>query len=129
MFHALLALLNECAILSTTHCCFQWIIYSHTSFTCCRCSIHLNCWSFITGCRLGDGLSLSVECRSSMLLCCLQGIVKFMVGFFLVPTSRNLVVYILAQSRVHFSLSCTQPKNPKNAATLKIKLMHVLVDA
>jgi len=42
-----------------------------------------------------------------------QGIIKFMVGLFLVPTLKNLMVYILTQSRVCIFLSCTQPKSKK----------------
>jgi hypothetical protein len=71
---------------------------------------------------------LFIECKCSMLLCHLQSIVKFLVGFFLVPTSKNLVVYILAQPRVCLFLSYTQPKNPKNVISLEIGLMHVLVN-
>jgi hypothetical protein len=60
-----------------------------------------------------------------MLFCHFGGIVKFMVGFFLVSTSRNLVVYVLG---LCLSFSYTQLKNPKNVVSLKIGLLHVLID-
>jgi hypothetical protein len=130
MFHVLLAFFDECVLLSTTS-----IVVSSASSVHNVLFLHVANVRFygIVGLLLFDAssggrFSLFIECRGNMLLHHLQGTVKFLVGFFLVPTSKNLMVYILAQPMVCLSLFRTQPKNPKNVISLEIGLMHVLID-
>jgi len=54
----------------------------------------------------------------------LRNIVKFMVGFILVPIGG----VCSTQSRLCLSLSSTQPKNLKNVVCLEIGLMHVIMN-
>jgi hypothetical protein len=87
MFHVLLALLNECVLLSTT-----FIVVSSASFVHIPFLHVVDAWfNWIVGVLLihvglGGGFSLCVECRSNMLFCHLWITVKFLE----VPLGPNL---------------------------------------
>jgi hypothetical protein len=87
MFHALLALLNECVLLSTivivvfsasfVHIPFLHVVNARFNWTVSVLLIHAG---------LGVGFSLSIECRSNMLFCHLWSTIKFLE----VPFGPNL---------------------------------------
>jgi hypothetical protein len=127
VFHALLALLNECVLFPTTFIGVSNASSVHIPFlhvVDARFNLIVNVLLVHAG--LGGDFFLSIECRSNMLLCHLWSTIKFL-EVSLVPTSKKLVAYILNQSWVCLFFSYTQPKNPKNVVSLEIELMHALI--
>ncbi len=136
MFHVLLTLRREYVPLCTTSIANSKVSsihipllvvegtqFGHVDLLLCGLGVGGQFSLFV----VGGKLSLFVVCKSSMLFCCLQRIVKFMITLnFFVLTSNNLVDYVLAQPRVSLFLFCKQPKNPKSVINLGIFLWHVL---
>jgi len=83
-------------------------------------------------CGLGVGGIFSllvmrfVVYKSSMLLCLLRGIVKFVIVYlFLVLSFNNLMECVLAPPRACHFIPYKQPNNPKSVVNLEILLKHV----